>query len=464
MAGKGTALQLCGDKDIILEKIFKLREEPPNDNYMFLFGIPFRTTVKRYKKDCSITIPGGKLFSLNTSLKKLDERGMHGFFSWDIPGTEYGGAGILECEGNTQFVAPSPGGNYNVHGNVTWQFGKVKPFVKIYQVTEKKDIDITNGEIDMLVGKEVKLKAVVLPYTDAGSGRWEGIPDSVITGFIANDNTGNVIKFKDYEKSEIEFFFVEGKPEGKKVILTYTADSGKVVGKTNFRVLAPEVITKELQPSRDITVGPFEDKCRFYLGKLTRVNPPAGTPGMLISHEVKLPMKFSGHPHLLQYVQRIKEEQLEHYDIDYFQKTNKEWCLDTHYPYGKMIPAPHKVEMNDSPNSIHLDLRTNEAHIQDQFETYLMFIPSDNPQDKNSVWVPLKFVEWGWGAVVRRTVDWRKNPPCNENTFKFLYKQYSKPIKKDCKKHPEWPCNVEENERNRIDEDMWKKSKSEQKK
>lgn len=179
MVGKGTALQLCGDIDKIQEKIFKLRDEPPNDNYMFLFTVPFRTSIKKYKEGCP-TSPGGNAFMLNISLKKLDERGMHGSFSWNTRASGYNQAVIKECGSTTQFVEPSPGRKYNVHYNVTWQFGKVKPFIKIYQITENKDIDITNGEIDVLLGKKVKIKAVVLPYADKESGRWEGIPDSVI--------------------------------------------------------------------------------------------------------------------------------------------------------------------------------------------------------------------------------------------------------------------------------------------
>ncbi|MGQ9777692.1 MAG: hypothetical protein ACUVQ9_10855 [Thermodesulfobacteriota bacterium] len=475
MAGKGKALQLCGDIDKIQGKIFKLRDEPSNDNYMFLFTVPFRTTSKEH--GCGIRIPGGKVFALSIILKKLDERGMHGSFSWNTRASDYSQAVIKECGSTTQFDEPSPGRTYNVHYNVSWQFGKVKPFIKIYQITEKKDIDITNGEIDVMVGKKVKIKAVVLPYADTGGGRWDGIPDSVISGFIANDDTGKVLKFEDSKKPEIEFFFVEGKPEGKNVTLTYTADGGKVVGKTTFRVFAPEVIMKELRASKEITVGPIEKMkgkigCWLYYGKLIKSSPPEGEPGIIISHEIKLPAKFSNHPHLLQHVQLIKEEVLIHHDIDYFQMANNEWCLDTYYPYGKMEPVgspykdpvPNKVEMNDTP-SYELGLATSEYHARDQFQTYLMFIPSENPDDKSCAWIPLKVIEWDWRAGIKRMVDWRNDPPCDKNTFKILYKFTANPRSKDCKKYPEWTCNVLNNKKKLIyDEETWKKVKAEQEK
>ncbi|MZP57164.1 MAG: hypothetical protein GT600_17155 [Bacteroidales bacterium] len=477
MAGKGTALQLCGDLNKIQEKIFTLREGPPDDNYMFLFTVPFRTTSKNYKERCEVPSPAGRVFGLNIALKKLDEKGMHGSLSWNARASDYHQAVVKECGGTTQFVEPSPGRKYNVRCNVTWQFGKVKPFVKIYQITENKDIDITNGETDVLVGKKVKIKAVVLPYADAGSGRWEGIPDTVISGYIANDDTGKVLKFKDYHKSEIEFFFVEGKPEGKKVTLTYTADGGKVMGKTSFRVFAPEIVMKELRPSKEITVGSIEKikgkiGCWLYYGKLIKASPPEGEPGIIISHEIKLPVKFSGHPHLLQHVQTVKEEILEHHDIDYFQMANKAWCLDTYYPYGKMEPvgspykdpAPNKIQMNDTPSK-ELGLSTNEAHIRYQFQTYLMFIPSENPDDKSCAWIPLKVIEWDWRAGIKRMVDWRKDPPCDKDTFKILYKFPANPMSKDCKTYPEWTCNVANNKKKLIDGvEAWKKAKSEQEK
>ena len=286
-----------------------------------------------------------------------------------------------------------------------------------------------------------------------------------ISGFIANEETGKVIKFKDYEKSEIEFFFVEGKPEGKKVTLTYTADGGKVVGKTSFRVFAPEVVTKELRPSKYTTVGPNGKlKCCLYYGKLLKAELKEGEPGIIISHEIRLPSKFRGHPHLLQYVQLVKEEVLEAYYKSfelYYQTANKEWCLDTCYPYDD--PAANKVQMNDLPGG-ELNSNINEVHNRKQFQTYLMFLPSEKPEDESSAWVPLKLVEWDWRAGIKR-IDWGKDP-CDENALQILYKYPANPKNKDSKKHPEWTCNAKNNdkEKKKIFKETWEKAKAEQEK
>jgi hypothetical protein len=355
--------------------------------------------------------------------------------------------------------AEDPG---NVTYRVEWRIDKA-PAIDIFRETEPDVFTpITNASQEVIVGEKIKLKAVVLPYDESSKGVWE-IPESVISGFVADRNRGKVIPLEKEQKRKpvIEFFFTDGEfSKGKPFEITYTTEDKKLQGKTTFKVFEPEVKTNEKTPSKEITVGPFgNSNCRLYLGKLKVINPPEGKPGMLISHEVKMPTQFSSQPHLLWYVQRIKEEVLEYHDADYFQKVNEEWCLDTHYPYGKMIPAPYKVTMNDSPG-VDLGLATKEVHVQDQFETYLMFIPSGSPEDKNCVWVPLKVVEWGWGAAVKRTVDWDENPPCDDKTFTFLPGYYTKPREKDCEKHPEWSCNVEKNARNKINEDTWEKSKA----
>lgn len=472
MAGKMKNLQLCGDARKIQENIFTVMEAPPSDNYMFSFTVPFRTTVRKHK-DCPVPA-GGRAFALHIAHKKVDASGMRGSYSWQGQASDFNQAVIRECGNSTQFVEPSPGRNYSVRYNVAWQFGKVKPQVKIYQVTKNKDIDITDGEVDVLAGQRIKIKAVVLPYADAGGGRWSGIPESVISGYTANDDSGKVVPFRGHEKPEIEFFFVEGKPEGKKITLRYVADKGKIAGTTSFLVFTPQVITKEMESSRDITVGPMEKTqgkagCWLYHGKLTKASPPEGTPGILMSHEIKMPAKFSGHPHLLQHVQLVKEEILEHHDIDYFQMSNKDWCLDTYYPYGKMEPAgspfrdpaPNRVAMNDTPAK-ELGFSTNEAYIRDQFETYLMFTPCAKPDDETCAWIPLKVVEWGWRAGAKRMVDWRREPPCDKKTFQVLYGSVAGPAVKESRKHPEWTCNVVNNKKVRIyDEERWKKALNE---
>lgn len=157
MAGKGTALQICGDLNKIQEKIFTLREGPPDDNYMFLFTVPFPTTSKNYKEGCAVPSPGGRVFGLNIALKKLDEKGMHGSLSWNARASDYHQAVVKECEGTTQFVEPSPGRKYNVHYDVTWQFGKGG---KVTEPAKKKN------PCTILTTRLLEIDAIIKAYSD----------------------------------------------------------------------------------------------------------------------------------------------------------------------------------------------------------------------------------------------------------------------------------------------------------
>jgi hypothetical protein len=437
------------------------------DIYTFVLTVPMATTLTEQSNPCSRykTSPWPTGVGLNAYMN-LTKWGMVGSYSWTSKELDTG-LQIRDYPNQTQFEPQK--GEGNVKYRVSWNFGKIKPIVKIWrQYKDREPEDITDAKpikVPVIVGEKIILEAEILPNdTGVTNGEWKIDDKKVIAGYEADAQKGKVLNLtkEDCKKKKIEFYWINGSFSGTPENITYSADSekGQVKGETTITVFKPNVTTKEKKPSREITVGPFENSnCRLYLGKLKIINPPEGKPGMLISHEIKMPTQFSNQPHLLWYVQRIKEEALEYHTGDYFQKVNKEWCLDTHYPYAKMEPGPNNVQMNDSPG-YDLGLLIKEVHIQDQFETYLMFIPSGSPEDKNCVWIPLKVVEWGWGAAVKRTVDWDENPPCDDKTFKFLYGYYTNPTENDCKKHPEWSCNVKKNERKKINEDTWEKSKA----
>ena len=114
-----------------------------------------------------------------------------------------------------------------------------------------------------------------------------------------------------------------------------------------------------------------------------------------------------------------------------------------------MTPLPDKVKMNDTPYS-ELGKLTKEFRSHQKFKTYLMFIPSRNPEDENCVWVPLKVVDWDWAVAVKRVKYFLENPPCDKTTFNPLFEVYPKPKVENCSKHPEWTCNVEKNPKKKI--------------
>jgi hypothetical protein len=127
---------------------------------------------------------------------------------------------------------------------------------------------------------------------------------------------------------------------------------------------------------------------------------------MEIYSKVTLPKEFSDQPHFLQYVQLVCEDILEYKNGVYYYTGSRdcpgssEWVLDTHYPYDGKV-AEKELDLNDTPGS-QLGLLTEEVHQFQAFKTFLMFRPSKKPTDPNSVWVPLKVVEWGWKAKAIR--------------------------------------------------------------
>ncbi len=460
--------------------------EPVDGVYFFEAGVHIPTNFEYIQRGCTPSpwpLPGswetkGRKFSFSGH-RTLDAAGMHGAYtltggtfspvsSFDSYVWDYCGKTIYSAMDGKRSDAPGlvPGTSRT---SLNWQIGKTKPMVKIWRHYQNKGPeDVTDArpmKVPVIVGEKITLEAEILPPgTEVINGEWKIDEQKVIAGYEANDQKGRVLHLTkdDCQKKKIEFYYVEGGFSGTPQNITYSADSkkGKVEGRTMLTVFKPEAITKEKIPSKEITVGPMEDSCRLYLGKLTTPKPPKGKPGMLVSHDINMPAPFSNHSHRLQYVQRVKEEVLEHYNIDYSHRANEEWCLDTSYPYAKMKPTQNKVEMNDTPSQ-DLGQLTREVHIRDEFETYLMFLPSDNPQDENNIWIPLKVIEWRWGAGIKRTVDYDKNPPCNKNTFKSLHEHYPAPREKDSKKHPEWSCNVKDNERKWFrDEDKWTRLKA----
>lgn len=90
--------------------------------------------------------------------------------------------------------------------------------------------------------------------------------------------------------------------------------------------------------------------------------------------------------------------------------------LDRNFPYTSM------ARMSDSPGQ-GLPNHVHEAEVSDNFQTYLMF----KPNTPNAIWVPIKKIEWSWGATATRVSEgnnWTltsisKPAPSVSTTFEF---------------------------------------------
>jgi hypothetical protein len=462
--GKIAASRYTGNVDP--ESFYEECKDCRDDNYEWMMVVPLRAT---YQQLCDQ--PYSKEGMVHVSLivfKELTPEGMHGSYSWNSDGKGHhtGRVHIMDFHGTRRLAPPEGEG---AHYRVSWIFGEVKPVVQIWcerdNITDQKSKDV-------LVGQKVKLEAVVKPQgMSLDKGRWE-IEGDIISGWEATKDSATLIPFKDHDKTEIKFCWVEGNFTGAPMKVKYSgdADGKKVDAKTTINVFKPMVKKIKARPSKHISVGyPLNPPCELFLGK----TPANVTPGILLTSEIKMPVlpadKGAERPHLLQYVQRIKEEVLHHFNQDFFRQANDDWRCDKRYPYGgEGNRAPYKLDMNDTPGS-DIGQLTKELHHRDEFDTCLMFIPSPNAHDNDCSWVPLKAVKWSWAGAIKLKKEWEPDLPCDTSTYRFLYKVKPGPKIQDCSTHPVWSFNIKKNEKKKFGiqghhEKEWKELVDEMKK
>jgi hypothetical protein len=453
-----------------------LSKEPVSDNYAFVFSPVIMKITRKVRKECPRyeydEQDNKRVFGLGVPFVELKQGQMSGSYSWQSRKLSNKGLGmtVTDIRGNITYDPKKESGD--VQYQVNWVFGKVKPEVQIYQITDadKEPRDITNiiKPKDILVGQKVKLEAKIIPAADSGQeGTWDIPKERVISGFLSTPEKGEVIPFKDNKNQRVEFFFVDGSPSGKEEKISYTAtvDGKKIEGKTTFKVWEPSV-QMEVKASPTVSIDVLTDKqkgttsCRLYLGKVGQ-----GISGIKIKSEVRLPDQFSEQGHLLEYIQLIKEDILEYYNVDHWHYGSDEWVLDTHYPYLGLV-AEGEIEMDDLPGS-DLGKLHKELHQYQTFQTFLMFRPK--PEDINSVWVPLKLVEWDWSASAIRNKDYSPDKPVQPSDFNLVGPHPSSPKWKDWtgppEEYPQWTGNVaDKRSKNSVSDKDWQQRVSDWKK
>jgi hypothetical protein len=272
----------------------------------------------------------------------------------------------------------------------------------------------------------------------------------------------------DLEKKSLTFFWVKGSMKGIKYRVTCTAilDGKKKSSKTTFRVFAPafdeRISIRKI--TKRITIGNYPD-CKYdhnlqswkwaqyvYLGRFeeivgspesacaktpsesdrknyenwhencqpvdtaSEIQSVKGEAGIILKHKIIMP-PFEDESNILQYIQIVREKNLEYNGIKYLSTENGEhdgvmnWIFDTdrikkYVNYLDKIPCPYKRGMNDTPGR-ELGGRLEKSYQYQQFRTYLMFRPSEEKDDPDSIWVPLERVDWAWMYGVELSPDKR---------------------------------------------------------
>ena len=438
------------------DTIAHLSKEPSSDNYTFMLApIPMKITKKVRKKCPQYEFDDKdkkRVFALRVPFVELKQGEMSGSYSWPVKKLPYKklGMGVTNVMGDITYDPKKESGD--VQYQVNWVFGKVKPEIQIYYITdtdiEPRDITNIKEPKNILVGQKVKLEARIIPGADQGQeGTWNIPKDRVIKRFKDTPEKGEVIPFGDQDgkTKQVEFFFVDGSRSGKDEKISYTAtvEGKRIEGKTTLKVWEPAVKV-QTNASTSVRIGYWQQEgvTRLYLGDLS-----AGEPGMYIKGTITMPQPFSDTDHFLEYIQLIKEDitELTGSGRSCYTGSEGKWMLDTTYPYDGLV-AKGEVTMNDSPGQ-QLGQFHKEMNPSEEFKTFLMFRPM--PFDENSIWVPLMLVEWRWKASAVRVKDFdRTSPKVRPDEFKVVKPETPKPVTTDWKgppsQYPQWDQNIKD--------------------
>lgn len=330
------------------------------------------------------------------------------------------------------------------HARCTVHLSNGPPEVRIYRITEgAPPKDITDKEEKVLVGERIKLQGEVV-----GTGLGEEIlkswkmPGQIIKDWRASLKEANIVEFDDEDLGGgiVQWTWVDGSFGGTARTVKYMADysGAKLEGKTRFRVFEPRV-----------------EWMKKELGGYVGIRPVGGcelapeSPAIRLEARVTLPDEKADASNCIQFVQLTSSR-------GWFLRRHRpgfiwysmfvEDHLDTSYPYkGPACGGKTAVlEMIDSPGDP-LDAM-NAAYDDNRFRTYLMFRPGTD--DRKTVWVPLKRIDWGWkGAVTHTgTIYDDPQPQCAERYRLTCEKPPSgyDPSETDSPPHPVWSAHSSE--------------------
>ena len=368
-----------------------------DDNYTAFLVAGFKATVRDGLCNGPANTREGVIPVALTIFKELTPMGMHGSYSWQAeatppPSTLY----IGDFHGDKR-LGPAKG--KGARCRVGWTFGEVKPIVQIWWKQE----NITDRLKDILVGKKVKLEAVVQPPgMNLDGGRWE-IERGIIRDYeVSKDHSkAEVRRVNDYSKPTIEFAWNDGGFLGtpQKVKFSGAVENKPVEATTTFKVFEPQVKTSIYPaPGAALVVG--DDPCELILG-----GNEEGGYGMTIDSIIQMPPLFESHPCRIQFVQLVKEDvwiQKKFRPFSILHASNEDFALDTEYPY---VEGTTTLVLNDTPGGALLRVYL-QMFINQQFRSHLMFLPSGSREDPDCVWINLERVDWEWKGAAKRITDW----------------------------------------------------------
>jgi hypothetical protein len=292
-------------------------------------------------------------------------------------------------------------------------------------------VQVTNLSTNTIVGKKINLTAKVTgaKKSHISSYNWS-VAGSVVANYITSPNAGTVVPFNGSIAPTANFYWVNGSfaGENRSVSLTVVVFGVERSVAATFKVYRPTAVIVAEVGVVDV-VYKCDERIMLTLGCSPNVAGQPG-PGMILRRTVVMPSGFNGGLSWLNLIRstyrtKIFREPQNGYAGLRFQG----FGLDRGFPWVNLFADG---SFHDAPG-VFLDGGPADyasAFAEDDFYAYLMFKPSG----ADSIWVPLRGVNWLWRGRASR-------PPVSvfwgvDESFTYVSDDF------DEVEHPEWSTHV----------------------
>ncbi|MCP9494305.1 MAG: Ig-like domain-containing protein [Pyrinomonadaceae bacterium MAG19_C2-C3] len=248
--------------------------------------------------------------------------------------------------------------------------------------------DITGATKNVIVGQQINLTAQVMSGNSSSSNPQWSVPGNPIANYTASNMEGKVTPLEDLNNTSLSFYWVSG-GDNRQVTYSVTVRGRAYSGRVTFNVKRPTVTVTARTGVVSVRQFPGEVDYELLCGV---VSGPNAAPGIRFTRtNLMVPTGFSGDTYWVQLanVSRTRRRN------DGTNETFTDAGLDTAFPYSSN--DPNATETQDSPG-LRLTINFNYATVNDSFQMWLMFKPSGD----NSIFVPLRRVNWGWSGSAER--------------------------------------------------------------
>jgi hypothetical protein len=285
--------------------------------------------------------------------------------------------------------------------------------VTIVKVDIKCDSTVITGKTqDCGVGQPVNLEGTVAPSGLTLSSKKWTIPGVRVKGYTANSSSAKVdsVEDADLKAASIKYYWADG---CNSRVVKYVVIIGgcSLEGKTTFNVKCPVVAGYEQNGSVKISDLGGGVGLEVHYGDGTAMGA-----GVLLGGMLTCANGYGGSQCWVQIAHPLRR----------MKRNDGTWRSYSGDGVDKAFPYTNSNFMSDSPGNGLTNAYT-EVIVEDRYEAYVLFLPDGS----DTIWVPLRRVEWTWSArVLRSETEWI---PDSSST--------PEPTGESWTEHPEWDGN-----------------------